>query len=231
VSQWPITVAARSSRTHGRRTLAKLLDTAVAELDSHGYHGARMARIAKAAGVAHGTLYVYFSDKDDLLSALQLDVDSDLRQVLLAMPEIGSGPAGRAALLAWASAVCDVFQRHGAVLQALAEALSSDENSAAGRAALRSMRLTTGHIAGRLRSACGESPTFDPDIAALCVFAVIEGGNRAIFRRELLVGADDLANELAGLIQRIAFPTESAGVPSAPAPAHQRRALPGDRTR
>ncbi|HKH87669.1 MAG TPA: helix-turn-helix domain-containing protein, partial [Acidimicrobiales bacterium] len=92
MSQWPITVAARSSRTHGRRTLAKLLDTAVAELDSHGYHGARMARIAKAAGVAHGTLYVYFSDKDDLLSALQLDVDSELRQVLLAMPEIGYGP-------------------------------------------------------------------------------------------------------------------------------------------
>jgi AcrR family transcriptional regulator len=223
VSNWPITVATRSSRTHGRRTLAKLLETAVAELDAHGYHGARMARIAKAAGVAHGTLYVYFSDKDDLLSALQLDVDAELRAALLAMPEIEPGPPGRASLAQWTAVVCGVFQRHGAVLQALAEALSGDEHSAAGRAALRSMRVTTGHIAARLRSACGESPDFDPDIAALCIFALIEGGNRAVFRGELTVDVGQVATELAGLIQRIAYPPRRAVEPQ-----HARR---GDRTR
>jgi AcrR family transcriptional regulator len=206
VSDWPITVAARSSRTHGRRTLAKLLDAAVAELAAHGYHGARMARIAKAAGVAHGTLYVYFKDKDDLLAALQVDVDAELRAAILTMPELETGDAGRHALTAWAETVCDVFQRHGAVLQALAEALSHDEQSVAGRAALRSMRVTTAHMAERIRAVCGTTPELDPEIAALCLFALIEGGNRAVFRGELEAEVEELAAELARFVQQVAQP-------------------------
>jgi AcrR family transcriptional regulator len=205
VSDWPITVASRASRSHGRRTLAKLLDAAVGELSAHGYHGSRMARIAKAAGVAHGTLYVYFKDKDDLLAALQADVDAELRAALLAMPALGTGTDGRQALTAWAETVCGAFQRHGAVLQALAEALNHDEQSVAGRAALRSMRATTAHMAERLRAACGSSAELDPDIAALCLFAVIEGGNRAVFRGELDAEVPELAAELARFVQSVAL--------------------------
>jgi AcrR family transcriptional regulator len=204
VSDWPITVAARSSRTHGRRTLCKLLDTAVGELSAHGYHGARMARIARAACVAHGTLYVYFKDKDDLLAALQVDVDAELQAALLGMPELGAGQQAERALTDWAETVCRVFQRHGAVLQALAEALNHDELSPAGRAALRSMRATTAHMAGRFRAACGTSHEFDPDIAALCLFALIEGGNRAMFRGELETEVPELAAELSRFVQRVA---------------------------
>jgi AcrR family transcriptional regulator len=206
MTDWPITVAARSSRTHGRRTLAKLLDTAEAELGAHGYHGARMARIAKAAGVAHGTLYVYFKDKEDLLTALQLDVDAELRAVLLAMPDVRLGAAATTELQEWAGSVCAVCQRHGAVLQALAEALNEDEQSPAGRAALRSMRVTTGHMADRLRAACGQSPDFDPEIAALCLFALIEGSNRAVFRGELEATIRELAAEIARFVQAVVRP-------------------------
>jgi AcrR family transcriptional regulator len=204
VSDWPITVAARSTRSHGRRTLAKLLDAAVDELSAHGYHGARMARIAKTAGVAHGTLYVYFKDKDDLLAALQVDVDAELRAALLAMPDLDPGDEGGRALTEWAETVCEVFQRHGAVLQALAEALNHDEQSLAGRAALRSMRATTAHMGERIRAACGSSDDLDPEIAALCLFALIEGGNRAVFRGELEAGVPELAAELARFAQRVA---------------------------
>jgi AcrR family transcriptional regulator len=204
VSEWPITVAARSSRARGRRTLAKLLDAAAGELGAHGYHGARMARIAKAAGVAHGTLYVYFKDKDDLLAALQVDVDAELRAALLAMPDLSGGMEGDRAVAGWALTVCDVFQRHGAVLQALAEALNHDEQSVAGRAALRSMRVTTAHMGDRIREACATSDEFDPDIAAMCLFALIEGSNRAVFRGELEAGMPELATEVARFVSRIA---------------------------
>lgn len=208
MSEWPLTVAARASRTHGKRTLAKLLDAAVGELSAHGYHGARMARIAKAAGVAHGTLYVYFKDKDDLLGALQVDVDAELRAALLGMPELSAGDGadgGHEALTAWTETVCEVFQRHGAVLQALAEALNHDEQSLAGRAALRSMRATTAHMADRIRAnACGSSPELDPEIAGLCLFALIEGGNRAVFRGELEVEVSELAAELTRFVELVA---------------------------
>jgi AcrR family transcriptional regulator len=205
MSDWPITVAARSSRTHGRRTLAKLLDAAEAELAAHGYHGARMSRIARGAGVAHGTLYVHFKNKDDLLAALQVDVDAELRTALLTMPHLAED-ANESSLEDWAEAVCDVFQRHGAVFQALAEALNDDEQIPAGRAALRSMQVTTGHMAERLRAACGDSPDFDPEIAALCLFALIEGGNRAVFRGELEATVPELAREIARFVRNAALP-------------------------
>lgn len=47
-----------------------ILDAAVAVFAEQGYHGARMARIAEVAGVANGTVYLYFRNKKDLLVSL-----------------------------------------------------------------------------------------------------------------------------------------------------------------
>lgn len=41
------------------------------------------ARIAKAAGVAEGTLFTYFSNKDELLNQLYLDLKGELRGAML----------------------------------------------------------------------------------------------------------------------------------------------------
>jgi AcrR family transcriptional regulator len=45
--------------------------------------GAPTARIAKLAGVAEGTLFTYFDNKDDLLNALYLDIKAELRDVMM----------------------------------------------------------------------------------------------------------------------------------------------------
>lgn len=47
-----------------------ILDAAVAVFAEHGYHEAQMARIAELAGVANGTVYLYFRSKKDLLVSL-----------------------------------------------------------------------------------------------------------------------------------------------------------------
>lgn len=47
-----------------------ILDAAVAVFAEHGYHEAQMARIAELAGVANGTVYLYFRNKKDLLVSL-----------------------------------------------------------------------------------------------------------------------------------------------------------------
>lgn len=201
--RWARTVAERATRAHGRRTLAKLLDAALAELTAHGYHGARMARIAKRAGTAHGTVYVYFADKDDLLAAVHAEADAELQPALLALPPLEPGPDGYEAVRQWMGEVCEVFQRNGAVLQAVAEALSDEEESRAGRAALRSLGRTSGHLAERIRAT--GAPGLDPVIAALCIYALIEGANRAVFRGELLVDRDDLVTGLAEFVHRSVF--------------------------
>ncbi|MDB6078522.1 MAG: bacterial regulatory s, tetR family protein [Akkermansiaceae bacterium] len=43
---------------------------------------AATAAIAKSAGVAEGTLFTYFSNKDELLNALYLDIKSDLHALM-----------------------------------------------------------------------------------------------------------------------------------------------------
>jgi TetR/AcrR family fatty acid metabolism transcriptional regulator len=45
----------------------RILRAAIDVFATHGYFNARVAQIAKAAGVADGTIYLYFSGKEELL--------------------------------------------------------------------------------------------------------------------------------------------------------------------
>lgn len=47
-----------------------IIDAAITVIAEVGYHNAQMARIAQTAGVAGGTVYLYFKSKQDLLISL-----------------------------------------------------------------------------------------------------------------------------------------------------------------
>ncbi|OFW81146.1 MAG: TetR family transcriptional regulator [Alicyclobacillus sp. RIFOXYA1_FULL_53_8] len=47
-----------------------ILQAAVQVMAESGYHHAQISRIARAAGVADGTVYLYFKNKEDLLISL-----------------------------------------------------------------------------------------------------------------------------------------------------------------
>ena len=47
-----------------------ILDAALAEFAAHGFAGTRLDDVARRAGVAKGTLYLYFSDKEALFRGL-----------------------------------------------------------------------------------------------------------------------------------------------------------------
>lgn len=49
-----------------------------------GFHGLSMHKLAKAAGVATGTLYRYFEDKDHLLTQVRLHVTQQIATVVQA---------------------------------------------------------------------------------------------------------------------------------------------------
>jgi AcrR family transcriptional regulator len=206
--KWPQTVKERSTRAHGRRTLVKLLDAAEAEFAANGWHGARMARLAKRAGTAHGTVYAYFADKDDLLFALWQDVGAELRTTLFAMPPLEPGPEGFALIKEWVTDVCACFRRHAPVFHAMAEALADEENSRGVKAALRDQRRILAVFEERIR-ATGSSG-IDPAMAALCIYALIEGTNESLQRNELLVSEDELVTGLAEFIQRAIYGSGAA---------------------
>src|SRR5437868_1277393 len=58
----------------------------------HGFFAARVSEIAKEAGVADGTIYLYFKSKDDLLISLfesrMKQVNADLRAAIADRPPI-----------------------------------------------------------------------------------------------------------------------------------------------
>jgi TetR/AcrR family transcriptional regulator, fatty acid metabolism regulator protein len=57
------TAAATDKRT-------AILDAATATFAKHGFFGAQVADIARAAGIAAGTVYLYFRSKDEILTSI-----------------------------------------------------------------------------------------------------------------------------------------------------------------
>lgn len=47
-----------------------IIDAAVKVIARHGYHNAQVSKIAREAEVADGTIYLYFENKDDVLTSL-----------------------------------------------------------------------------------------------------------------------------------------------------------------
>lgn len=45
----------------------QIIDAAVKVIAENGYHASQVAKIAKEAGVADGTIYLYFENKEDIL--------------------------------------------------------------------------------------------------------------------------------------------------------------------
>ena len=48
----------------------QIIDAAVTAIAENGYHQAQISKIAKQAGVADGTIYLYFKNKEDILISL-----------------------------------------------------------------------------------------------------------------------------------------------------------------
>src|SRR5579859_1520846 len=60
----------RGERSRGGDKRERILDAAVRVFAKKGFHATRVSEVAKAAGVADGTIYLYFKSKDELLVSL-----------------------------------------------------------------------------------------------------------------------------------------------------------------
>lgn len=62
-----MSLSRRASREDKRR---RIIDASIEVFAAKGFFGARVAEIAEAAGVADGTIYLYFRSKDEILISL-----------------------------------------------------------------------------------------------------------------------------------------------------------------
>ena len=70
-----VSTARKLSREDKRR---RIIEAAIRVFAEKGFFGARVSEIAEAAGVADGTIYLYFKSKDDILISLFEEKMQDL---------------------------------------------------------------------------------------------------------------------------------------------------------
>jgi TetR/AcrR family fatty acid metabolism transcriptional regulator len=78
--------ARRSERTADKRE--RILKAAIKVFARKGFYAARVSEIAKAAGVADGTIYLYFRNKDDVLTSV---FESRITRLVEVLREIVGG--------------------------------------------------------------------------------------------------------------------------------------------
>ena len=105
-----------------RRTVRfAVLDAAEQLIAKHGLRDAGLAQIARRAGVAVGTLYNYFTDRDALIRDLFESRRATLRPLLLAASTAGADLAFEPRLRAYVRAVLEAFESHRSFLKVAIE--------------------------------------------------------------------------------------------------------------
>ena len=173
----------RELRAQGRKTMARLLDAGMKVFSQRGYQAARVDDIVRAARTSHGTFYLYFSDKVDLLRALATRCCDEWEALAGRIGEIGPDAAGREELHRFLGEFLDTYDRYGPVIRAWSERHVDDRQVR--RLGVRAYR----HIAAGMqqRMADAGAPSDEARISAL--MAMLE--RFAYIRSSRGIGADD----------------------------------------
>ncbi|HUO49625.1 MAG TPA: TetR/AcrR family transcriptional regulator, partial [Acidimicrobiales bacterium] len=161
----------RALRSQGRKTMRKLLDAAMVVFAKRGYHAARVDDIVKVARTSHGTFYLYFSNKEDLLYALVTEAGEVVASLDAGLGPVGPGDDGWRELRAWMEEFSAAWRRYAPVLRAWTDLVMSDAVlTEQGQAA-------TGGVAGTLArriEEAGPVKGIEPHAAAEAVIAMVD---------------------------------------------------------
>jgi len=101
--------------------MRRLLDAGLEVFAERGYHAARVDDIVRAARTSHGTFYLYFTNKEDLLRALAVECAHDLTEMAGTIGSIGPDDDGRAELHDFLARFLGTYRRYGPVIRAWME--------------------------------------------------------------------------------------------------------------
>jgi len=118
----------RVLRSQGRRTMRRLLDAAMVAFDQRGYYDTRVNDVVEIAQTSHGTFYLYFSNKEDLVRALVVEAGAEARRLadaLNMLPE-RSGTPQWADLREWIAAFSSLWVRYAPLFRAWTDLAKMD---------------------------------------------------------------------------------------------------------
>jgi AcrR family transcriptional regulator len=108
--------------------MRKLLDAAMVAFDKRGYHATRVNDVVEIAKTSHGTFYLYFSNKEDLLRALVTEAATEaqhLYDALNASPELGGAPQWED-VRGWIRAYSELWIRYAPLFRAWTDLATID---------------------------------------------------------------------------------------------------------
>lgn len=115
-------VVATDGRVIGQRaqqTRRRLLDATASLLGEHGAFDVKVIDVAREVGTSPATFYQYFSDVEDAVLALSIELLDAVRPIRAKFDLDWSGPDGMDLVRSLVSDYLDFWDEHGAVLRVL----------------------------------------------------------------------------------------------------------------
>jgi AcrR family transcriptional regulator len=150
--------------------MRRLLDAGTEVFSRRGYHSARVDDIVKTAATSHGTFYLYFSNKEELLAALATEVAAELAELAESLGPLTPDDDGYRELRDWLGRFADVHARSAPIIGAWTEAETGA--SEAGRLGNDVLGRLAASLSERIR-ASGEADV-PAGLAALAIVAMVE---------------------------------------------------------
>jgi AcrR family transcriptional regulator len=197
----------RELRAQGRKTMRKLLDAGMRVFAERGYQAARVDDIVRAARTSHGTFYLYFANKEDLLRALAVECAHEMNALAEQLGDIGADESGVNELRRFLGGFFTTYRRYGPVIRAWMEGDIDDrETSALG---VKAFTEIANSLARRLDEV--GAPADDTSIAAL--MAMIERFAYFLTSRRLQFDDDVLLTTVTRVVHRGFFATAASAAP------------------
>src|SRR5215469_5923804 len=190
----------RGLGAQGRQTVQRLLDAGLSVFDELGLSAARVEDIVRRAKTSHGTFYLYFANKDDLLRTLLQDALHDIAIVTGEFPVVTKNDAGRAALRRWVQHFSDIYGRHATVLRIVsqAELVEEDVYGDGLQLMFRLAEAITQGMTAAQKAAEGEPPPH-AELTAVACLMMLERVNY-LMSNEIKLPREEMTDRLAAII-------------------------------
>ena len=176
--------------------MGKLSDAGLAAFARRGYHETRVDDIVRAARTSHGTFYLYFSNKEDLLRELAVECADAVESLAGRVPVVDPGPEGEAALREFLTAFMDTYGKYGVVIRAWMENQVSDRK--VDRLGVEAFTHIARALGRQLRAA--GAPHDEATVSAL--MAMLERTSYAMTSRDLGLDRAAVLDTLTTVIHR-----------------------------
>jgi AcrR family transcriptional regulator len=179
--------------------MRRLLDAGLGVFAERGYHASRVDDIVRAARTSHGTFYLYFTNKEDLLRTLAVDCAEELTALSETIGPITPDDAGREELRDFLGRFLATYRRYGPVIRAWMEDQVGDRE--VDRLGVKAFTAIGDQLGRRMRDVGVEVAANEP-AAVGALMAMLERFSYGLASRRLVVDDTAVLDTLTTIVHR-----------------------------